>query len=712
MKIDLHCHTRKIKSGDALSREVSCEKFITQLENAQVSIVAITNHNCFDYEQYKEFQSEAKRHNIQVWPGVELDVKGEQSSGHCIIIANPKYDKLFAGKCIELIDGINPDNYEIDIHNLIEEFQEFDITVIAHYAWKKPSLVEHDLNILRAKLRDKKPLFLEVSQLRSAGILYAHNITSFIGSDVQDWDNYANYQLPDLKMPICDYEHFNLLIKKDEQVLKTFINQKINERISISPFEDCSLELPIYNDVNIIFGGKGTGKSSFLKKLKEYFDSRGNNDVSYYEGQINDSNFKKMTCVENEESDFFEFGINDCSEEIDEIKKWADTSVTPISKYYDWVVTKDVNKLSEKFGFKDAIFTEIISDVSYQESMSDYKIIVESFDKLKDIKNRNYLTEEENSQLWELCSKLKINSYNNAINQWIKVKSLYLEKFTIEKMKNLCQSKSGINQLPSNTGLLNTFNNCLTLYLKTKKIIEYLSKNSMTKKVKLGDLNEKGSIYLEKQIFLNPNEAKNVSIKKGSSFTISDLRVAYKKILDIHKHSFDFDKGNHISELNNLLLEKDINSLSDFVTVKGKIVKQNGEEYKPSSGEQSMLLLANALVDDSKNIFILDEPELSVGHKYINDVIVPRIIELSKLNKIIIISTHDANIGVRTLPLLSVYREYQGDNKYSTYIGSPFTDKLVNYFDERDCYNWTEKSMITLEGGENAFIERSEIYGK
>ena len=103
-------------------------------------------------------------------------------------------------------------------------FYEFDITVIAHYGWKKPSLSDYDLEQLKNDLSGKKPLFLEVPQLRSAGILYAHNINSFIGSDVQNWDNYCNYELPELKMPISDYQHFNLLVKKDEQILNTFVN--------------------------------------------------------------------------------------------------------------------------------------------------------------------------------------------------------------------------------------------------------------------------------------------------------------------------------------------------------------------------------------------------------------------------------------------------------------------------------------------------------
>ena len=366
MKIDLHCHTRKIKKGDAATREVTCEKFIEQLLAANVSIVAITNHNCFDYAQYIRFNEQALKNNIQIWPGIELDVKGDDSKGHCIIIANPKYVSEFSKKCDKVIGNVTPNTYEIGIHDLISEFQEFDITVIAHYAWKNPSLSETDLDVLRKDLSNGKPLFLEVTQLRSAGILYAHNINSFIGSDVQDWNNYSNCSLPELKMPISDYEHFNLLVKKDEQVLKTFVDQKINEVISIAPFDDCSISLPIYNDINVIFGGKGTGKSSFLDRLKDYFDSKGNADVSYYDGQTKDTEFKKLIRVENDDSDFYKISNDDCKTEFKDISDWTDVSITSIDKYKNWAQTKDINGLSKKFGFKDATFMEIISDKEYR----------------------------------------------------------------------------------------------------------------------------------------------------------------------------------------------------------------------------------------------------------------------------------------------------------------------------------------------------------
>jgi len=73
-----------------------------------------------------------------------------------------------------------------------------------------------------------------------------------------------------------------------------------------------------------------------------------------------------------------------------------------------------------------------------------------------------------------------------------------------------------------------------------------------------------------------------------------------------------------------------------------------------------------------KDVYILDEPERSLGNEYINDVIVPLLKERARENKRIFISTHDANIAVRTLPYCSVYRSHEKDG-YSTYVGNPFS---------------------------------------
>ena len=47
MRIDLHCHTKKIKSGDGKARNVTPTLFKEKIELADVKIVAMTISNIY-----------------------------------------------------------------------------------------------------------------------------------------------------------------------------------------------------------------------------------------------------------------------------------------------------------------------------------------------------------------------------------------------------------------------------------------------------------------------------------------------------------------------------------------------------------------------------------------------------------------------------------------------------------------------------------------
>src|SRR5690606_5701420 len=151
-----------------------------------------------------------------------------------------------------------------------------------------------------------------------------------------------------------------------------------------------------------------------------------------------------------------------------------------------------------------------------------------------------------------------------------------------------------------------------------------------------------------------------------------------------------------ISELNLIEGVENIPSVLELLVFKKYFVIDD-KPYEPSTGESSMILLHKELSED-KEVYVLDEPEKSLGNEYINNVIVPLIKEKAKLGKRIFIATHDANIAVRTLPYNSIYR-YHSREGYDTYIGNPFTDYLVNVVNCNDKKNWKEISMKTLEGG-------------
>ena len=107
MKIDLHCHTKAIKRGDGAGRNVTPELFKRQIEDSDIKIVAITNHNAFDYDQYR-ILSECVKESCIVWPGVEIDVLDISSKRwHLIVVANPKEAEAFSTSVSSLFAGDN-----------------------------------------------------------------------------------------------------------------------------------------------------------------------------------------------------------------------------------------------------------------------------------------------------------------------------------------------------------------------------------------------------------------------------------------------------------------------------------------------------------------------------------------------------------------------------------------------------------------------------
>ena len=89
-------------------------------------------------------------------------------------------------------------------------------------------------------------------------------------------------------------------------------------------------------------------------------------------------------------------------------------------------------------------------------------------------------------------------------------------------------------------------------------------------------------------------------------------------------------------------------SLNDLIGVKRDFYTEEHTTYEPSSGEAKMILLQEKLIETA-DAYLLDEPDRSLGNVYVNSVILPRLLELSNLNKIVVIVTHSANLAVSAL---------------------------------------------------------------
>jgi len=95
MKIDIHTHTKKVKQGDSEDRDIDVKRFEEIIKETDVKILAITNHNHFDHDQYIEFKKISES-ICQIWPGVEFDILEDGRRAHLIVIANPKNSERFS----------------------------------------------------------------------------------------------------------------------------------------------------------------------------------------------------------------------------------------------------------------------------------------------------------------------------------------------------------------------------------------------------------------------------------------------------------------------------------------------------------------------------------------------------------------------------------------------------------------------------------------
>lgn len=711
MKIDIHVHTRKIKSGDAPTRNIEKDRFVEILGNTNVKILAITNHNCFDLVQYEEFRDGVSDH-CQIWPGIELDVLENEKRSHLIVICNPSQHKEFS-KCVdEVISDHNPDTFTISLSELVNKFDKLDCIYIAHYFVKKPNLSDEELEILRDLVSNPKRILKEATNSISAGIYVSHGHNSIYGSDVEDWNEYEEISktLPELRLPVQSFEQFCLLLEKDEATINTLLDKKIKENIEISPFTAAEIiRLDIYDDINVLFGSKGTGKTEILEALSKHFNIKGHK-TSVFKSNDNHLNEEYDIKGNSFNCSVSDFGIDECTAEIEFLKNVTEEEVTSLSKYLLHYSFRETNKISQKLKIKTINEEDDTHSERVLQKVSD---IFQEFQIFK-----NYLAENEEiyeyveldliEELSTILEKILVQLKTGTENSFLENKSILLLNGIITCFNNEISKKTNQPTKPPKTGFAEYSRNRIKIEKAAKKIIALVNHSIDPIEEYAGSLGLKGELKCKTNLAFQNGELSNPNYTTVKNVNKTPQKKFIKAVISISKYIHSNELFTKISNLNDIENIETINSLSDLLQ-KHKHFTLNDIPYGPSNGESSMILLHQELMED-KPIYLIDEPEKSLGNDYINDVIVPLLKEKALLGKKVIIATHDANIAVRTLPYNSIYRLHD-EGQYFTLTGNPFSNSLKCIYKIRPELDWKEISMKTLEGGKEAFGERGKIYG-
>lgn len=706
MLIDLHCHTKAIKRGDGKKRNVDAATFVSRVSRAGVGIVAITNHNAFDLDQYNEFVCAANG-AFQIWPGVELDVTSgaEGSHWHMLVVCSPINAHVLDGIIKKLLSGLSPNDCLLKFSDVKAAFQGIDALFISHCHDKRPFVREAELKEIFNAENGPWNYFFEPRTLITVGIMASHGWNMMLGSDIKDWTKYPNCELPQLRLAVDSFEQFVLLAKRDSPTIQTILEKVSPVPMVAHPHADVDVKLPIFKEVNVIFGQKGTGKSEIAKSLKNSVEAQGLTCSSYL-GNQKSSQFDALLNVKAVPREPSSLGLEDFKDSVEKICNLEERTPIPLDGFIDWAKTEGNNEKKSRFSISRCMDLPVRTSDDYERHSKNYSDVAAFADNVGNGTYLEYLSAEDSSSLNLLLSKLQNKTIDKRNSEYVCRKSELLANKSLHILKMEIDRKSSTKSIPGSVGYFAFARERLALMRAVRDIKETLKPKEQKSYDYLGRFDDKGVVNLVTAYrLLEPDSRSKEFINK-----ISELKE-WKKHFDALSNSFESgDVAKCRSDFSDYVTQTGIDSVKDFIGVRRFVeLASTGIPYDPSDGEKGILLLERVLNQEA-DWYVLDEPEAGMSNSYIDGVIRPLVVKLGKAGKTVVIATHNANLAVRTLPYSSIYREHQNGQDYKTYIGNPFTDKLVNIDDSSDDVPWSGKSMEVLEGGEEAFFERMRIY--
>jgi hypothetical protein len=376
-----------------------------------------------------------------------------------------------------------------------------------------------------------------------------------------------------------------------------------------------------------------------------------------------------------------------------------------LSKYIEHFTTREANKnrdfLTANF-MKDPVK---IKNTHYKSEMEICTTIQSFIDYVSKLENDKFPTSKEEF----VKNIVNLQSHNLKLLK-DRLLEFYSSRLTFDYVKIIKdQTEKKTNQiaLPGSPRLYSFWENRKELFNEFAKIHNLLKSNDYQKDpVLLGNLSDKTNLYL-REVHSPFSDSKTKD--DGFNMTLTNLKSLKKAWYSLEKNLFNNALIKiTVADLKDSIKDTKFSSLNDLIGVKRDFYTEEHTTYEPSSGEAKMILLQEKLVETA-DAYLLDEPDRSLGNVYVNSVILPRLLELSNLNKIVVIVTHSANLAVRALPFCSILKDY--DNKvYKTYIGSPFLNNMKNVLNDKEIKDWKHESIEILEGGKDAFLERGDTY--
>ena len=672
-KLDLHIHTIQTLSDRAFS--FSIDKLKEYVKSLNIDGIAITNHNSFDLEQYKEIRDELSDLCV-VLPGIEINV-GKKGFGHLLCITESDDIEDFATRCQSVRDKIVSSTDFLTLEELHQVFCDFGKYLwIPHYD-KKPVL---DSDII-SEMND----FILCGEVRSVKkfIYCKKDVTSLTPVYFSDLRPTEDLEILPSRQTYFDIDEVTV-----SAIKKTLIDRK---HVALTEEEGNRLfyalpDLPVSTGLTVVIGERSSGKTFTLDQIVNQYDN-----VKY---------IKQFDLIE--------------------------TNPEQAARHFtDQIAAKRSSFAEEYFApFKEAVNTVI--DISLDEDEHALELYISSLVR--------FAKESDRADMFAKCalyseSKFTARSFDGIIKLIESVMNLLdaheyrdiiesnvtrealialledlIRRYRKEYRRSIEETwvndligdiKRSLSSRTSATTILDVdFYELQMNRIKVRKfneLVNTIKKETVISRKVVGGF----AIQTSKRPYSGPIELKTFSGRR---------KVSFSKYTDEYIH----DPYRYLLGLNEMDNIPEADYYKYFVSVDYKILNQYN--FPVSGGERAEFRLLQEIDDAHRyDMLLIDEPESSFDNLFLRDRVNKIIRELSE-NMPVILVTHNNTVGASIRPDYLVYtkRVIGDDVTYERYYGLPSSKELTS-FSGKSIKN-IQVILDCLEAGEATYNERKHDY--
>jgi hypothetical protein len=667
-KIDLHIHTISTISDAGFT--FSLDTFKRYVEEASLDAVAVTNHDVFDGNQFRQIQNAL---NAVVFPGIEINV----AKGHVLIIGSDSQLDAFEAKAKIVSESVTEIGDFLTVDQLIAIYGDLgQYLVIPHYD-KSPPIRGEALEQLRP--------YICAGEVDSAKKFVRSIKDDTKPTPVLFSDSRMKIDLPRLptRQTFIDCGEITL------GALKACLRDKA--KVSLSEYDGNNLwqvlegGQKISTGLNVLIGARSSGKTHTL------------NEISATVGHA--KYIEQFSLVQQSEADY----ERDFTSEVERRRSvFVDDYLAGLKRVLDDVMNVDLEARERELEQYVETLQKSAEETDRQDAFSKATL----FNEVKfPLGNNKTLT----SLIESVKQVIENNEFREIIEKHVELVAL---KRLIVELIELLRGRTLHNQKTKFVNdLVDEIKQGLRLRTSATQvndvdIYEYcLDKKRVERFCEIVNLLKQESVIFEETLQGFKIEASKAPYAgAGEIKSASGVRTAFSDAFIDYS-----DPYKYLRRLlgNESLARAGLYRL--FIKISYRILNEDGFEI--SGGERSEYRLLQEISDaQNYEILLVDEPESSFDNLFLKSDVNQILRSISESMPVVVV-THNSTVGasVGADYLLYTQKEIEdGRVVYRVYSGYP-TDKVLSSIDGKTIKSH-EIMMDSLEAGTAVYETRRKGY--